>query len=715
MIALLNDLGGSWLTWVLDRGIAAGLVFACVAAIALLLRRGASAHAMSWLWLLPLVPLVAPVERLAPGFEIAAAPRPVIERWVAADAASARDDRARIPGGAAMTTPATMELPTPEAVPEERPVPEASSPILLPGWLFLGWGSVALVLFGLFLRGQLRWRRMLSSLKLEDGELRRRVLRLARRTGVGCDVRVAMTDVVASPATSGWMRPVILLPRDLPRRLSRAQLDWVLLHELAHVRRCDLLVLGLQRVVQIAWWFHPIAWIANAEAARHRECACDDAATAHLVSGARSPGAKALFEVVAAASGVSVSTPELATLVDQRSQLRRRMMRMLDGGRTFGRGLSMVGALGVVVCAGIALTVANAQQPMELARIASEAVVQETVPTDPAERAKEALRRAVSWLVKHQEKDGRWTIGSGKDAAGMESELSLTARSVLALNEADGLVGTEASRSARDKAVRWMESSLGEDGQFGEAKTYVYNYGHALAMIALCGEQRRAPSKERLALLKRGVSFTVKVQNPYSGWRYGVRDGDNDSKMTALMLMGLRAAQKLGVEVPTNAFKWGEGYLGRMVDPDSGRVGWVERGGPVGRLAETYKSHPPEHSEEVTALALDWWLSEGALAVGDKGSSKGIGLVSAKIPRWSMKAETVDYAHWYWGTRLLRRVGGSQRAEWTKAYLNEVMPKTRWLADGTVTWPLDGGWCLPGLEAYVTAIQVRTLVHLLAK
>ena len=606
----LNDLAGDWLPWALDRAIAAAIVCACVALVAWALRRWMSVHVLSWMWLIPLLPLVAPVERLMPGVETPVAPRQAIAAVVGVSVtaeAAAGVSAIREPSmiGGAATSPMPAAAPTVQTEP-------MTTPIGLPGWLFLTWATVALVLIARFAWNQWTWSRFVGRLHCEQGAVARRVRRLCSRSRVRSEVRVAFTDAVTSPATSGWRRPTILLPKALADRLASSQLDWVILHELAHVRRGDLLTAALQRLIQMVWWWHPVPWLANAQAERHRECACDDAASAHIAPDARRPCAEALFEVVAAASGAPTRNPALASLADHRSQLRRRLMRLLDVRRPVARGASFAGLACVVASALMALTVANAQEPARLAERVAERVIQESVPTAPRARAQEALRRAVAWLVEHQHADGHWLVGEGdKPHAGMETQVSSTARAILALNEADAMAGSVASRKARDTAVSWLEKQQDKDGCVGPRAASTFMYGHALATLALCSEQRRAKVPGRVAVIQKAIGFSVMARNPYAGWRYGVRDGDNDSQMTSLMLMGIREAARLGVDAPVGTVNSAEGYLKKMIDRKTGRVGWVRSGGAVGRLAETWKTHPPEHTEEVTALAIVGWLDAG--------------------------------------------------------------------------------------------------------
>lgn len=86
---------------------------------------------------------------------------------------------------------------------------------------------------------------------------------------------------VRSPQVAGWWRPRLLVPCGLPALLDAAELEAVLLHELAHLRRGDLRWNLLQRLVLALLWFHPVAWALQAAIARERERCCDALAVRH--------------------------------------------------------------------------------------------------------------------------------------------------------------------------------------------------------------------------------------------------------------------------------------------------------------------------------------------------------------------------------------------------------------------------------------------------
>ena len=98
---------------------------------------------------------------------------------------------------------------------------------------------------------------------------------LDERLGLRRPPRVRLSAAVRSPFVTGLFRPVVFLPADIVEQLEPEQLEHVLLHELAHVRRRDVWLSAACAVVQILYWFHPLVWLANSRLATIREQCCD--------------------------------------------------------------------------------------------------------------------------------------------------------------------------------------------------------------------------------------------------------------------------------------------------------------------------------------------------------------------------------------------------------------------------------------------------------
>ncbi len=97
-------------------------------------------------------------------------------------------------------------------------------------------------------------------------------------------VRILASAATPMPLTWGVFRPVVVLPR-ASATWPAARLRTVLLHELVHVKRLDLLAQAVGQAACCLYWFHPLAWVAARQLRKEREQACDDAVLARGVSG----------------------------------------------------------------------------------------------------------------------------------------------------------------------------------------------------------------------------------------------------------------------------------------------------------------------------------------------------------------------------------------------------------------------------------------------
>ncbi len=99
---------------------------------------------------------------------------------------------------------------------------------------------------------------------------------LRRRLAISRPVCILKSALVEVPTVIGWLRPVILLPASSLAGLTPAQLDAILVHELAHVRRFDFLVNALQCLIETLMFYHPVVWWISRCIREERENCCDD-------------------------------------------------------------------------------------------------------------------------------------------------------------------------------------------------------------------------------------------------------------------------------------------------------------------------------------------------------------------------------------------------------------------------------------------------------
>lgn len=168
---------------------------------------------------------------------------------------------------------------------------------------------------------------------------------------------------VAAPVIIGFAKPAILLPVALASRLTPEQVEAVLAHELAHLKRRDTWALAVQRVGETILFFHPAVWWMSRQMEVAREEACDDLVLAAGCDPADYAEALVICsECRLEREDVSVRlTSRLAATGRNAKQLRRRVLRLLGGGDEgavrLGRtgwvlGLLLVGGMVVAVAAG---------------------------------------------------------------------------------------------------------------------------------------------------------------------------------------------------------------------------------------------------------------------------------------------------------------------------------------------------------------------------
>jgi beta-lactamase regulating signal transducer with metallopeptidase domain len=151
---------------------------------------------------------------------------------------------------------------------------EPGIPDLVNFW-FLGSILFLLRLFGNL--HELRNLRRYSS-PVSDFQLEKIAYRLAGKMGITSKIQLRVTESGLSPLTFGMLRPVVLLPAALVFQLSPAQLEAILAHELAHVKRNDYLVNLLLSGLEVIFFFHPCYWWMSHTVKELREHAADDLA-----------------------------------------------------------------------------------------------------------------------------------------------------------------------------------------------------------------------------------------------------------------------------------------------------------------------------------------------------------------------------------------------------------------------------------------------------
>jgi bla regulator protein BlaR1 len=130
-------------------------------------------------------------------------------------------------------------------------------PIAIFGLWVCGFGVITLIRFKAWLRIRNAVR---SSIPLE----------------IPATVQVRSSPGLLEPGVVGLLRPILLLPAGITERLTKPQLEAVLVHEQCHIQRRDNLTAAIHMIVEAAFWFHPLIWWIGARLVEERERACDE-------------------------------------------------------------------------------------------------------------------------------------------------------------------------------------------------------------------------------------------------------------------------------------------------------------------------------------------------------------------------------------------------------------------------------------------------------
>jgi len=154
----------------------------------------------------------------------------------------------------------------------------AARPVLLPVVpVLVVWLAGVALLTARLAGNWLAVRRLIRhSVRPVDVEIHRLARRMAGRLALDRVVRICESTRVAVPLMVGWLKPVVLLPASAMAGLAPTQIEALIAHELAHVRRHDYLVNLLQSVVETLLFYHPAVWWVSKRVRAEREHCCDD-------------------------------------------------------------------------------------------------------------------------------------------------------------------------------------------------------------------------------------------------------------------------------------------------------------------------------------------------------------------------------------------------------------------------------------------------------
>jgi beta-lactamase regulating signal transducer with metallopeptidase domain len=373
MIEHINGVAAGWWSWTFPMLWQTALLAGFVWALDLLLRRRGWPQVRYALWLLVFARLLVP-----PSFAL---PTSLSARLIAASGpkvSTAQPVAPPVESESVESVPvaaprAPVELTEPEPIAHAPATPALS----WKAWAMLASVGVSALLFVWLGAKLLRLRRLAKrdyQRRPVPAWIEEMLARLAAQFHLRRFPRIAVTAEVPSAAVCGVFRPMLFLPES-SLALPPEQLEHVLLHELAHLKRRDLLVNAAQSLLHIIYWFNPALWFAGRQLRHLREICCD-ATVGNLLRERTGEYSQTLLELAGRALNSNVGPAlGLLGLFESPSRLRQRIEYLRRPSWKHRR-------LHVIVAAAAAVAVLVCVVPMAAVKAAPAEMPKES-PTNP--------------------------------------------------------------------------------------------------------------------------------------------------------------------------------------------------------------------------------------------------------------------------------------------------------------------------------------------
>lgn len=249
------------------------LLYAAIACVLIgVLTKALRLRSPAWhigLWSLVLLRLLLPPDLASP-----ISVRAIVDRLVPVDRVSDRIEHTLL----AFTSPDAVVQTSPLIEQDSAAAPRRA---IRPSWQMIALACWLLGMGGgleLFLRKRSRYRALIrDALPVDEGPVAALLQECRAQFKVARPVRVVTSDRAVSPFTSGVAKPVIYIPQRLLEGGGTTALYAMIAHEMNHIKRHDVVWITLQNIVQIAFFFFPVAWYVNRQIELARECICDRA------------------------------------------------------------------------------------------------------------------------------------------------------------------------------------------------------------------------------------------------------------------------------------------------------------------------------------------------------------------------------------------------------------------------------------------------------
>ncbi len=331
--------------------------------------------------------------------------------------------------------------------------------------------------------------------------------------------------------------------------------------------------------------------------------------------------------------------------------------------------------------------------------------------------SEQAVERALDWLMRHQDSDGRWDGATAKDDGGgvfrgdddytihcppgepcfgeciyWEADTALTGLALLSFLGA-GYTQTDGKYADTvGKGLDFLLAAQKPDGDLRGMSRAVGMYCHAMATLALC-EAYALTGEDRLRVpVERAVGYIVRSRaRDGMAWRYAPGAPAGDTSILGWVVLALKSAKLVGISTAATT--------------ERGTLEWLHKvsSGSEGGLA----SYQP--SEPVTpTMTAEAWVCRQFLGVGGPGPASTEAALS--LLENGPDRGTYNLYYWYYGTLAMYQHGGDAWSSWNAQVRDQVVRRQRVKGHSAGSWdPDDSMYGARGGRIYCTALATLTL------
>jgi hypothetical protein len=334
--------------------------------------------------------------------------------------------------------------------------------------------------------------------------------------------------------------------------------------------------------------------------------------------------------------------------------------------------------------------------------------------------SEQAVERALDWLARHQDADGRWDGGTARFRDGSvaqdddsftihcpagevcfgecyywEADTALTGLSLLAYLGAGYTHLDGKYASVVGKGLEFLLRSQKDDGDLRGSSLAVGMYCHSMATLALCealaltGDSRLRPPVEKAA------AFLIRSRAVDGlAWRYTPGAPSGDTSILGWAVMALKSARTVGIPIPP--------------DTQAGVLGWLKRvsKGKDGGLA--FYNLETSGTKVTPTMTAEAWACRQFLEVGGPGPASEE--AAAYLLENGSDRGKYNIYYLYYGTLAMYQHGGNAWSSWNARVRDDVVARQRDKGHMAGSWdPDDSPYGTKGGRIYGTALATLTL------